>query len=88
MTSGSPMTVGFYATKRCVNVSFVMYTGAYRKILTYKKQGPFNAGENTITIPGSAFVSMSAGVYYGQVTAEGEAGEKERGKAVVVVIVR
>ena len=82
------MIVDFYVTKRCAKASFTLYTLAYRKIMTVEKSGPLSAGDNTITITGAALSKLSAGVYYGQVTAEGENGEKERGKAVTIIIMR
>ena len=88
VTTGSGMTVDFYVTKRCAKASFTLYTLSYRKIMTVGKTGPLNAGENIITITGAALSKLSPGVYYGQLTVEGESGEKERGKAVVVVVIR
>ena len=88
LSSGQGITVEFYATKRCVKASFVMYTRAFRKILVVEKQGPLSAGNNTITVENGSLKNLSPGVYYGQVTAEDEDGEKERGKAVVVVVLR
>ena len=86
--TGSGMTVDFYVTKRCAKASFTLYTLAYRKIMTVEKQGPLSAGENTITIIGAALAKLSAGVYYGQVTAEDEDGRNERGRAVAVIVIR
>ena len=88
VTTGSGMSVDFYVTKRCAKASFTLYTLSYRKIMTVGKTGPLNAGDNTITIAGAALSKLSAGVYYAQVTVEGESGEKERGKVVTVLIIR
>ena len=82
------MTVDYYVTKRCAKASFTLYTLSYRKIMTVEKPGPLSAGGNTITITGAALAKLSAGVYYGQVTAEGEDGKKEKGKAVTILIIR
>ena len=82
------MSAAYYITKRCEKVSVTIYTSGYRKIITVEKQGPFSAGENTITIAGSALSDLSPGVYYAQVTAEDENGVKERGKTVVVVVLK
>ena len=88
VTTGNGMTVDFYVTKRCAKASFTLYTLSYRKIMTVEKSGPLSAGGNTITITGAALAKLSAGVYYGQVTAEGEDGKKEKGKAVTILIIR
>ena len=88
VTAGSGMTVDFYVTKRCAKASFTLYTLSYRKIMTVEKAGPLSAGGNTITITGTALSKLSAGVYYGQVTAEGEQGIKTNGKAVTILIIR
>ena len=88
ISSGGGMSAAYYITKRCEKVSVTIYTSGYRKIITVEKQGPFSAGENTITIAGSALSDLSPGVYYAQVTAEDENGVKERGKTVVVVVLK
>ena len=82
------MTVEFYSTKRCSKAEFVFYTRAYRKIMTYEAQTAIAAGVNRMIVPAFAFGNLSPGVYYAQVTAEDEDGEKERGKAVVVVVLK
>jgi hypothetical protein len=88
VSAGQDVTVEFYTTKRCVKASVVMYTRAFRKIALVDKQGPLSAGYNTITIDNELLKNLSPGVYYGQVTAEDEAGGKERGKAVTILIIR
>lgn len=82
------MTVEFYSTKRCLKAEFVFYTRAYRKIMTYEAQTAIASGVNRMIVPASLFGNLSPGVYYAQVTAEGEDGEKERGKAVTIIIIR
>ena len=88
VSSGQGITVEFYATKRCVKASFVMYTRAFRKILTVEKQGLLSAGYNTIIINYEALKNLSPGVYYGQITAEDEDGKEIRGKAATIIIIR
>lgn len=82
------MTVSYYVTKRCAKVTFTLYTLSYRKIMTIEKQGPISAGDNSITIAGGALAKLSAGVYYGQVTATDEQGAKTAGKAITILIIR
>ena len=88
VTAGGGMKVDFYMTMRCSKVAFTLYTLSYRKIKTVEKQGPISAGENTITVPGTALSGLSAGMYYGQVTATDEQGIKTAGKAVIIIILR
>ena len=88
LTTGSGMAVDFYVTMRCSKVTFTLYTLSYRKIKTVEKQGPISAGENTIIVPGTALSGLSAGLYYGQVTATDEQGMKTNGRAVTILIIR
>ena len=82
------ITAEFYITKRCIKAEFVIYTPAFRKVGHKSVQGPFSAGANTMTINEAELSRLSPGVYYGQVTAEGESGEKVRGRAVTVIVIR
>ena len=82
------ITAEFYITKRCVKAEFAIYTPAFRKVGHKSVQGPFSAGANTMTINEAELPSLSPGVYYGQLTAEGESGEQVRGRTVTIIIMR